>query len=153
MKINAIDLLRFCLFVTGISFLSIFIPTVMTVNSSLPLPSNALVQNASLADISILNDKAKSLANLGNYTEAIQYYDKILSMDPDNTEALHGKGLSLSTLGNHTEGIKYYDKILSMDPNNVDALTGMGVIMYNLGNHTGSTSFFHNALTVNSTGK
>src|SRR5215217_4191421 len=128
MKINAIDLLRFCLFVTGISFLGIFIHTAVTVNSSLPLSSNALVQNTSLADISILNDKAKSLANLGNYTKAMQYYDKILSIDPNNTEALHGKGLSLGTSGNHTKAMQYYDKILSIDPNNIDALTGIGVI-------------------------
>jgi tetratricopeptide (TPR) repeat protein len=153
MKINAIGLLRFCLFVTGLSILGIFIPAVVTVNSSLSLSSHALVQNTSLADISILNDKAKSLGNLGNYTEAIKYYDKALRIDPDNTEALHGKGLSLGTSGNHTEAIKYYDKVLRIDPDNMDALTGMGIILYNLGNHKGSMSFFNKVLTVNSTTK
>jgi tetratricopeptide (TPR) repeat protein len=65
--------------------LGIFIPSSMTVNTSLSLSSDALAQNTSLADISVLNDKAKSLGNLGNYTEAIKYYDKALRIDPNNT--------------------------------------------------------------------
>ncbi|MGM0442391.1 MAG: tetratricopeptide repeat protein [Elusimicrobiota bacterium] len=55
--------------------------------------------------VSLLSDGQKA-ENDGDYEEAIEYYDKILKKDPDNSEALYGKasaelknaGLELSEL-------------------------------------------------------
>ena len=50
-----------------------------------------------------------SLTKLGDYTQAISYYDKALAIDPNNVYALSGKGVALDSLGNHTQDITYYD--------------------------------------------
>jgi tetratricopeptide (TPR) repeat protein len=34
------------------------------------------------------------LASLEEYDEAIEYYDRVLEIDPDNAEALNGKRLA-----------------------------------------------------------
>jgi tetratricopeptide (TPR) repeat protein len=81
----------------------------------------------------------------GNYTQAIQYYDKALAIDPNDKLALNGKGNTLSGQGNYTQAIQYYDKALTLDPkdkvilrNKADvllnqALYDKGTALYNLG--------------------
>jgi tetratricopeptide (TPR) repeat protein len=43
-------------------------------------------------DTYALNRKANALRDKGNYTQAIQYYDKVLAIDPNAAYALDGKG-------------------------------------------------------------
>ncbi len=38
-----------------------------------------------------LTEKANSLGELGNYTQVIAYYDKILAIYPENIEAIASK--------------------------------------------------------------
>lgn len=59
-------------------------------NRALALDSN---------DTSALVDKGIYLANAGNFTGAITYYDKALAIDPNNTNALNDKATALNDLG------------------------------------------------------
>jgi tetratricopeptide (TPR) repeat protein len=81
------------------------------------LSSNATVQEKSIIIISTadLINKAKYRSNVGNYTDALAYFEKVLVAEPNNTEALHGKGLTIDTFGNHTEAVDIYDKILEIE--------------------------------------
>jgi len=72
----------------------------------------------------VLNRKGNTLREQGNYTGAIQYYNKALSIDPSDIDAINGKGDVYYDQSNYTEAIKYYDKALSIDPNSVEALSG-----------------------------
>jgi tetratricopeptide (TPR) repeat protein len=45
-----------------------------------------------------LRGKGYALNNLGKYEEAIQYFDKALQIDPNDTDALRGKGYALDKL-------------------------------------------------------
>ena len=49
-----------------------------------------------------LYNKGVALDSLGNYTGAIEYYDKALAIDPADTLALNSKGVALGELGNYT---------------------------------------------------
>ena len=73
-----------------------------------------------------LFNKGAALGDLGNYTQAIQYYDNVLAIDPNNVNALINKGAALGNLGNHTQAIQYFDNVLAIDPNNVNALINKG---------------------------
>ena len=44
------------------------------------------------------------------YVRAIEYFDKVLAIDPHDVHALTGKGAALDVLGNHTGAIEYCDK-------------------------------------------
>ena len=71
-----------------------------------------------------MNGKGIALGGLGNYTLAIQYYDKTLAIDPKFTTALNGKGIALGGLGNYTLAIPYFDKALNIDPKSTATLNG-----------------------------
>jgi tetratricopeptide (TPR) repeat protein len=63
------------------------------------LPSSlALSENVS-TEINALIEKGNALGSLGNYTEAISYYDKVLAIDPKDVNALYNKGNALYSLG------------------------------------------------------
>jgi len=49
-----------------------------------------------------LNNKGAALDNLGNYTGAILYYDKALTVNPKYEDALYNMGYDLAALGNCT---------------------------------------------------
>ncbi len=64
----------------------------------------------------ILGNKANTLFDQGNYTQAIQSFDKALDINPNYTYALNGKGNALNRQGNYTQAIQYYDKALDIEP-------------------------------------
>ncbi len=60
---------------------------------------------------------------MGNYTQAIQYFDKALAKSPISMGLFHDKANALYKLGNRSEAIKYYEKILlSINPKDKIAL-------------------------------
>ena len=93
-------------------------------------------------------DKGNALGSLGNYSGAIEYYDKALAIDPHYVYALTGKGLALGSLGNYAGAIIYYDKALAINPNYQVALNGKGNALYNLGNYTGAIIYYDKALAI-----
>ncbi|MGC1932213.1 MAG: tetratricopeptide repeat protein, partial [Candidatus Nitrosopolaris sp.] len=95
-----------------------------------------------------LYNKGDALINLGNYTQAIQYLDKALAIDPKFEDALFDKGDALNYLGNYTQAIQYLDKALAIDPNDKLALNDRGWALNGLGNHTGSMTYLDKALAI-----
>jgi len=47
-------------------------------------------------DATMLGNKGRALDDLGNHTQAIQYYYKALAIDPNDTYALKNKNLAMS---------------------------------------------------------
>jgi tetratricopeptide (TPR) repeat protein len=60
-------------------------------------------------NVKALTYKDSALDNLGNYTGAVQYFDKALAVDPHNAYALYDKGTALDHLGNYTGAVQYFD--------------------------------------------
>jgi len=63
-----------------------------------------------------------ALKKLGRFKEAIQYYDKALAIDPNDSVVLHNKGRALSEQGKFVEAIQLYDLSLSINPDNLIVL-------------------------------
>jgi hypothetical protein len=85
--------------------------------------------NSSSADVSTLVNQGDALFNQGNYTQAIQYYDKALAIHPNYKNALNGKGSALDGIGNafynqgnYTQAIQYYNKALSINSTDTGTL-------------------------------
>lgn len=90
--------------------------------------------NNTLPQNDALNKKGKTFASLGNYNEAIGYYDKALEIKPNDVDALYNKGLVFYSLGNYTEAIQYFDKVLEINPNDTKAQVTKGLASYSLAN-------------------
>ena len=86
----------------------------------------------------------------GMYEQAIEYYDRLLAMDPNHFGALIGIGDALSSLGRLEQAIEYYDRLLAMDPRNVRAFINKGVALGNLGRHQEAIEYYDRALGIDS---
>jgi len=61
-------------------------------------------------------DKGMESFRLGEYEQAISYFDRVLEIEPNNIDALYNKGNNLSQLEKFEEAIPYYVKVLNLDP-------------------------------------
>jgi tetratricopeptide (TPR) repeat protein len=54
-------------------------------------------------NVDVLYNKGVAFGKLVDYTQAIQYYDQALAIEPNYTGALIGKGFALHQLGSNNQ--------------------------------------------------
>ena len=91
----------------------------VTILFSLPL---ILVYGETESEIDILLNKGIQHQKLGEYEQAISYFDQILETNPNNVSALKDKAYSLLMLEKYEESIPYNERILKIEPHNQLAL-------------------------------
>jgi len=97
---------------------------------SLEFYDQAILKNA--GDISLLQQKGKTLFELGRYDEAIGVYDQVLKGSPDigfsttKISAWIGKGDALHAEGKNEEAISAYNKAIEIGPNFSNVWHGKG---------------------------
>ena len=99
-----------------------------------------------------LFQEANQLFVKGEYKQAIQIYDDILEIAPNNISTLKMKGVALSNLGQdenlinyHTDSLKQFYTIIQHSPNDALALTGLGIGFGYLGEYHESKLYFEKA--------
>jgi tetratricopeptide (TPR) repeat protein len=95
--------------------------------------------------------KGMAYLYVGNYTEAIPYFDKALAINPNYTLALNNKGAALYGLGIYNESIAYFDKALSVNPGYTTALYNKGAALSKLGIYNESIAYFDKVLAIQPT--
>ena len=136
MKNNAECAIKFNICKIDISILFVFI--FYAVFNLLLFPT-ILAQNST--NIYDLYNKGAVQDSSGNYTQAIQFYDKALAINPNYINALTNKGVALDELGNHTGAINYYDQALAINPNDINAQTYKEIAINELDNQTLSVHY------------
>ncbi|MFN5955645.1 MAG: tetratricopeptide repeat protein [Dolichospermum sp.] len=68
-----------------------------------------------------LYNKGYDALDLGNYKEAIYWFDQCLKLTPYDAEAWTNKGLSLVFLKQTNEALICFDQAIKIQPNNIDA--------------------------------
>ncbi len=69
----------------------------------------------------------------GQPNEAINYLDKAIAKEKDNSSFYLAKGVALDRLGRQDEAIDVYKKAVEIKPENADAYYNIGVIYFNRG--------------------
>ena len=87
-----------------------------------PLQSN--IQKAFI----VWNILGASTAQIGKLDEAIEAYNKCISLKPDYAEAYSNMGNALKDQGKLDEAIEAYNKALSLKPDYAEAYSNMGVL-------------------------
>src|SRR5215469_13930660 len=95
--------------------------------------------------------KGMAYLDVGNYTEAIPYFDEALAINPNYTLALNNKGAALYGLGIYNESIAYFDKALSVNPRYTTALYNKGAALSKLGIYNESIAYFDKVLAIQPT--
>ena len=60
-------------------------------------------------------------AELGNHKTAIEYYSQVISLDPNDNDALYNRGKSYSKISKHFQAINDLSAVISRDPNRAGA--------------------------------
>jgi tetratricopeptide (TPR) repeat protein len=83
-------------------------------------------QTSESEDVNTLFSRGYEAYEQGMYQQAIEYFDRVLAIEPNFLEALNYKGVALLDLRRHQEAIEYYDRALAIDPNYLEALNNKG---------------------------
>ena len=99
-------------------------------------------------DLRTLYNKANEHLANGELREAINTYDEIFEISPDNIDATLMKGVALSNIEQHKQSMKEFYKVLVKKPENVLALVGMGVGFGNFGEYKEAQTYFDDAYNI-----
>jgi tetratricopeptide (TPR) repeat protein len=83
-------------------------------------------------DLEYLYNIGLSHAKRGNVRDAMFYFDKVLSVEPEHVNALAYKGNVLGKLGKYNDAITCYNKVLKINPNHQVALINKGLALHYL---------------------
>lgn len=84
----------------------------------------------------------------GNFEKAVEYFNKITAIDPQNDLVWNNKGNALDYLGRKEEAIKCYDKALEFNPQLDAAWNNKGYVLYALGRKVEAIRCFDKALEI-----
>ena len=96
------------------------------------------------------NDKAMSLAALGQQQEAITCYDKALALSPGEPKIWTNKGLLLHKLDCFEEAIYCHDRALALDPNLNGLWSNKAASLAAIGRHEEAMTCYNKALALGS---
>jgi tetratricopeptide (TPR) repeat protein len=94
-------------------------------------------------------DNADALQSLGRLPEAIEYYDRVLKLNPDRSEAHNNRGVALLNLGDSDEAIASFERAVAINPAYADALRNLGVANFQQGNANEAVAAYQRVIALN----
>ena len=82
-----------------------------------------------------------------DYTKALNLYQQVLQLEPDNLYAIEGQARSLMRLKRYEESEKIFTEVLQKDENFVPALTNIAILYDTIGDYTKAVIFYKKALS------
>ncbi|MFC1741837.1 tetratricopeptide repeat protein [Nanoarchaeota archaeon] len=100
--------------------------------------------------VEIILTQAEEHIEKSDLKGALQAYDKILSIDKENSRALLNKGYVLDETGNYRAALDIYNQMLKSDPWNSKVLYNKGITLLESNRRTEAFDCFSKALKVDS---
>jgi tetratricopeptide (TPR) repeat protein len=82
----------------------------------------------------------------GHHEEALEWYERALSLDPAHAESHYGRGAAFAALGRHEEAIRTFEDALALRPNFLSALYGCGVSFAAMNQHAEAIACYDRVL-------
>ena len=89
-----------------------------------------------------LVDAGLALAKQQVYEEAINYFDRALTISPNHLEALKHRALTYVRFGRTREALVDLDRLIDLDPRNLWAYANRAIIFRDLGHYGNAVSDF-----------
>jgi tetratricopeptide (TPR) repeat protein len=109
------------------------------------------VSNLSLEQLSNIMKNALALNEIGQYEEAISWYDLEISKNPENPISWYNKGNALDRLGRFAEAIYCYDIVLEIIPDDTSSLCNKAKVLSKLGRFEVAISLFDKIISIDPT--
>jgi lipoprotein NlpI len=78
--------------------------------------------------VKVLIDRGLAYSNKANYDQAIQDFDKAISLKPDTPEAFNNRGLAYEQKGDFDRAIQDYDQAIRLQPTYASAFNNRGLV-------------------------
>ena len=98
--------------------------------------------------IIVWNILGVSAAEIGMLDEAIEAYNKAISLKPDYADAYYNMSNAFKDQGKLEKAIKYYNKSISLNPNFADAYYNMGNVLKDQGKLDEAIEAFNKAISL-----
>ena len=85
----------------------------------------------------------------GNFEKAVEYYDKIIAINPQDDAAWNNKGSVLDDLDQKDEAIKCYDRAIEINPQDDAAWNNKGTVLFELGRKDEAIKCYDKGLEIN----
>jgi len=85
----------------------------------------------------------------GDYKEAVEYLEKILCEEPDNTEAIWRIGIAFTELNEQKKAIKTLDYFFKFEKDHPEAIEAYGCSHFKLGNYGLAKKYLEKAAELN----
>lgn len=100
------------------------------------------------ANATDLHKRGNTLYNLNRFKEALETYDRAITLRPDYAEVWQEKAKTLYELKKYRESQLAYDKAIELQPEYLEAWTGRGYALDKLQQSQGAIASFENALKI-----
>lgn len=96
-------------------------------------------------NVSVLNNLAYLLGELGNYPSASQYLQTAIQVAPDCSECFNNLGTILQRQGKTKEAVEQYTKAAALDPNHPDPRLNLAVLYEESGDWAAALDWYKQA--------
>ncbi|MFQ5573692.1 MAG: tetratricopeptide repeat protein [Nitrosopumilaceae archaeon] len=118
-----------------ITHVELTVPT--SISDVEPSEIKRVASNITTNDLADIIKNAVKLDTLGQYEEALSWYDKALKLDPKDINTMFKKALLLSKTGKYEQAVFLFDQVIEIDPTLVSALVNRKIVLEKLGKHFG----------------
>jgi serine/threonine protein kinase len=95
-----------------------------------------------------LYNKAFSLSSLGHVEEALRCYERVLELEPDNSDALNNMGVCYRKMGRLEDALGCYERAAHANPYNAAAWGNKGNCLYSMGRFTDAIVSLNKAIEI-----
>ena len=95
-----------------------------------------------------LYNKAFSLSSLGHIEEAIRCYERVLELEPDNSDALNNMGVCYRKLGRLQDALDCYERAAKANRFDAAAWGNKGNCLYSMGRYTEAIVSLNKAIEI-----
>lgn len=104
--------------------------------------------NEGQVDIRVLTSIGNCHRKLKTFEQGITFFERALTMDPDNFYALFGLADCYRGMNQQFRSVEYWNRILEKDPNNKVILTRAGDAYRNMGDYDTAQEYYQKALDI-----
>jgi tetratricopeptide (TPR) repeat protein len=95
-----------------------------------------------------MQSKTSDLTDQGYYYEALEYFDKALSISPNHVPSLIDKGGLLLAAGNYSDVSELFNRALQINPNSLTLNNIAWAITIHSGNYTQALEIINRTLEI-----
>ena len=120
-------------------------------NNNHQLKSSFAVEDSktSIAISELIKQGDNNLEIIRDFHKAIEFYNTVLEIDPENVDVLSKKGKALTRLYNFSEAQMSIDKSFEISPLTGIVFNSKGFLLYNQGNYSEAIKYFDKAIEIN----